>query len=418
MALLPTASARRRASLAVAAVFGLGMTVFVLRPDGPLGPHLWPAEAIEPHVAATGSRLALAWMEVAGAGEVAATIAVRRSQDGGATFGSVEHLAAPGGRLSADPTLAYGRDGSLYLSWLAFRSHSSIESEPYDMAIVVAKARPGAAAFDPPVLVADDRQTTYDKPWSTVSSDGTLHVVYRFAWANRAGFHDAQVMADGSRKTVVLVDASGFSGALPVVCSDPAQPRIFVANLRPEQGIELYRFELPVSTPSESQIVSLRDERIAHQSPSCVVEGGAVYLSYGLSDGMWDSARSPLLQRIVVVKRSEPSGELSRQSLDLPGHLLMHPQLVAPHSGSGVVQLAYLVGRRENDPDAALRLWTLSQRPDSAQTLRRGLRLVAHREDQRWPGDYLGTAASANRSVVAFIDNSQRRRAEIVFAGP
>ena len=96
----------------------------------------------------------------------------------------------------------------------------------------------------------------------------------------------------------------------------------------------------------------------------------------------------------------------------------MHPQLVAPHSGSGVVQLAYLVGRRENDPDAALRLWTLSQRPDSAQTLRRGLRLVAHREDQRWPGDYLGTAASANRSVVAFIDNSQRRRAEIVFAGP
>ena len=40
---------------------------------------------------------------------------------------------------------------------------------------------------------------------------------------------DAQVMADGSRKTVDLVDGAGFSGALPVVCSDPARPRIFVA---------------------------------------------------------------------------------------------------------------------------------------------------------------------------------------------
>lgn len=150
MALLPTASARRRVSLAVAALLGLGTAMFLLRPDGPLGPQVWAAEAIEPHVAATGSQLALAWMEVAGAGEVASAIAVRRSQDGGTSFGPVEHLAAPGGRLSADPTLAYGRDGSLYLSWLAFRSHSSIESEPYDMAVLVARARPGAAAFEPP----------------------------------------------------------------------------------------------------------------------------------------------------------------------------------------------------------------------------------------------------------------------------
>ena len=418
MALLPTASARRRVSLAVAALLGLGTAMFLLRPDGPLGPQVWAAEAIEPHVAATGSQLALAWMEVAGAGEVASAIAVRRSQDGGTSFGPVEHLAAPGGRLSADPTLAYGRDGSLYLSWLAFRSHSSIESEPYDMAIVVARARPGAAAFDPPVLVADDRQTTYDKPWSTVSSDGTLHVVYRFAWANRAGFHDAQVMADGSRKTVVLVDGAGFSGALPVVCSDPARPRIFVANLRPELGIELRRVDRSGSPPSDAQLVSLPGERIAHQSPSCVVEGGDVSVSYGVSDRVWDSARSPLLQRVVVVKRSDPSGELRRQTLERPGHLLMHPQLVAPQPGSGVVQLAYLVGRRENDPDRLLQLWTLHQSPESAQTLRRGLHLVAHREDRRWPGDYLGTAVSAHRAVIAFIDNRQRRRAEIVFAGP
>ncbi len=392
--------------------------MFLLRPDGPLGHYVWAAEAIEPHVAASGSQLALAWMEVAGAGEVASAIAVRRSHDGGASFFAVEHLAAPGGRLSADPTLAYGRDGSLYLSWLAFRSHSSIESEPYDMALVVARARPGAAAFDPPVLVADDRQTTYDKPWSTVSSDGTLHVVYRFAWANRAGFHDAQVMADGRRKTEVLVDEPGFSGALPVACSDPARPRIFVASVRPERGIELRRVDLSGSPPSDAQLVSLPGERIASEGPSCVVEGGDVYLSYGVSDGMWDSARSPLLQRVVVVKRSDPSGELRRQTLERPGHLLMHPQLVAPQPGSGVVQLAYLVGRRENDPDGLLQLWTLHQSPESAQTLRRGLHLVAHREDRRWPGDYLGTAVSAHRAVIAFIDNRQRRRAEIVFAGP
>jgi hypothetical protein len=196
----------------------------LLRPEGPWGHQIWPAEAIEPHVAASGTQLSYCWMEVAGAGEVATAIAVQRSQDGGETFGPVEHLAAPGERLSADPTLAFGKDGTLYLSWLAFRSHSSIESEPFDMAIVVATAGPGAKRFSPPQLVAADRQTTYDKPWSTVDSEGVLHVVYRAAWGNRAGLYDTQLFPDGQRQHRILVEEPGFSGVLPVVCSDPPRP--------------------------------------------------------------------------------------------------------------------------------------------------------------------------------------------------
>lgn len=418
MAFQSSTMSRRKVAAMASLVLGVGAMIFLLRPDGPLGPKVWPAEAIEPHLAAQDSRLALAWMEVAGAGEVATAIAVRRSQDGGASFGTVEHLAAPGGRLSADPTLSYGQDGSLYLSWLGFRSLSSIESEPFAMAILVARARPGAATFDPPQLVADDRQTTYDKPWSTVTSDGTLHVVFRFAWANRAGFHDVQILPDGSRRTQVLVDEPGFSGALPVVCSDPLSPRWFVASLRPERGIELRSFG---GRPSDPELVSLPGERVAHEGPSCVVTSGEVSVSYGVSDGVWDSARSPLLQRIVVARRSEPDGALSRRYIEAPGQLMMHPQLVATEPdarqpGATMVRLAYLSGRRENDPEATLRLLTLTGGSESPQILRSGLQLVAHREDRRWSGDYLGAAMSGHRTAVAVIDNRSRRRAEIVFA--
>lgn len=390
----------------------------LLRPAGPWGRKLWPAEAIEPHVAASGLAVALAWMEVAGAGEVAESIAVRRSQDGGQTFFAVEHLAAPGERLSADPTLVYGHDGSLYLSWLGFRSHASIESEPYQMAIVVARARPGAA-FESPQLLVEDRQTTYDKPWSSVDSQGTVHIVYRAAWGNRAGIHEGLIAKDGTRRTRVIVDEPGFAGALPVVCSDPDSPRSAVVYLRPERGLEL-RTTTP-ETVSDAELLTSAGEQVAHEGPSCVIADGQVFVSYGLSDGAWDSGRSPLLQRIAVVRRAVTGGALSRRQLEWPGQLLMHPQLVPAATGtSASLELVYLAGQREDDPAASLRLARLgpNQEVVTTQTLRDGLRLTSHREDRRWQGDYLGVARSGQRTVVAFVDNRGRRRAELLLTPP
>jgi hypothetical protein len=52
------------------------------------------------------------------------------------------------------------------------------------------------------------------------------------------------------------------------------------------------------------------------------------------------------------------------------------------------------------------------------ETLRDGLQLTAHREDRRWPGDYLGAARLGQRAVVAYIDNHRRRHAKLLFAKP
>lgn len=411
--------ARRRVALSVGGLLVLLTLALLVRPEGPWGHKLWPAEAIEPHVAASGTQLSYCWMEVAGAGEVATAIAVQRSQDGGETFGPVEHVAAPGERLSADPTLAFGQDGTLYLSWLAFRSHRSIESEPFDMAIVVATAGPGSKHFGPPQLVAEDRQTTYDKPWSTVDSEGVLHVVYRAAWGNRAGLYDTQLFPDGHRQHRILVEEPGFSGALPVVCSDPAAPRHVVAYLRPERGIELRVFD--TASIGEGQLLSQPQERVAHEGPSCVFSQGQVFVSYGVSDGVWDSARSPLLRQIVVARRAQDGG-IQRHIIETEGELLMHPQLLPPSGQLGpLIQLGYLAGRRENDPAATLRLATLQPGLPPAwtvETLRDGLQLTAHREDRRWPGDYLGAARLGERAVVAYIDNHRRRQAKLLFAKP
>lgn len=287
------------------------------------------------------------------------------------------------------------------------------------MAIVVATAGPGSKHFGPPQLVAEDRQTTYDKPWSTVDSEGVLHVVYRAAWGNRAGLYDTQLFPDGHRQHRILVEEPGFSGALPVVCSDPAAPRHIVAYLRPERGIELRVFD--TASIGEGQLLSQPQERVAHEGPSCVFSQGQVFVSYGVSDGVWDSARSPLLRQIVVARRAQDGG-IQRHIIETEGELLMHPQLLPPSGQLGpLIQLGYLAGRRENDPAATLRLATLQPGLPPAwtvETLRDGLQLTAHREDRRWPGDYLGAARLGERAVVAYIDNHRRRQAKLLFAKP
>lgn len=398
----------------LALLFGLG---FVLRPDGPLGHKVWPAEAIEPHVSASGNQVALAFMEVAGSGEVATAIAVRGSHDGGQTLGDVEQLIAPGHRLSADPTLAFAPDGSLYVSWLSFRSHSSIESEPFDMAIVVAQRRPGQAHFDPPMLVARDPQTTYDKPWSSVDRDGIFHVVFRSAFANRAGIHEVALAADGRLSTRKLIDEPGFSGSLPTVCSDPVSSQSYVAYLRPERGIELLSFDKNTVVPP--QLVSNDGERIANAGPSCVATPSSVVVAYGLCDSPWDSARSPQPKALVLVQYRGPGIKNVRKEIGQPGLIMMYPQLLPSLVGQdSQLQLAFLAGHRDGDPDATLRLLSLpvdlsQDVPPRVDTLRRGLRMTASREDRRWPGDYLGIARSDGHTVISYVDNSGRRHARL-----
>ncbi len=405
------------------ALLGAGTTACVLllagllHPDGPLGPKLWPAEAIEPHVAASGKNVALAWMEVAGSGEVATAISVAHSADGGKTLSFVEHLTAPGGRLSADPTLSYAPDGSLYLSWLSFRSHRSIESEPFDMAIVVARLRPGSSHFDAPQLVAAEPLTTYDKPWSSVDREGTLHVVYRSAFANRAGIHAVTLRSNGQKVTRKLVDEPGFAGALPTVCSDPRSSRSYVAYLRPERGIEVFSFD--AETVSMPSLISASGDRIAHAGPSCVVTDHGVLVVYGLSDGLWDSARSPQLKALVFVEQHAQTGQLARKEIGQPGLLMMYPQLLPSLSlRDKSIRVAFLAGHGDADPDASLRLLTLPSdlSVDAApqvEVVRRGLRLTSGREDRSWPGDYLGIAQSDEATVVGYIDNAGRRRARL-----
>ncbi len=395
---------------------------WLLRPDGRLGHTIWPAEAIEPHVIASGKQVALAWMEVAGAGEVATSIAVARSSDGGKTMSAIEHLSAPGGRLSADPTLAYAKDGSLYLSWLSFHSHSAIESEPFDMAIVVARLRPGASRFDGPQLVAAEPLTTYDKPWSSVDGDGILHVVFRSAFANRAGIHEVALHADGQKVFRRLVDEPGFSGALPTVCSDRLSSRSYVAYLRPERGIEVFSFDSKESkTVFETALVSAEGDRIAHAGPSCAVSERGVIVLFGLSDGPWDTARSPQLKALVFVEQRKENRELVRKEIGQPGLLMMYPQLLPSLDGPlGPLQVAFLAGHRDGDSDATLRLLTLSsdlsvEAPPKVEVVRRGLRLTSGREARSWPGDYLGIARSDDTTIVGYIDNDGRRRARLAF---
>ena len=148
---------RNRALLAAATVASVLGAVALSKVDFlPWYARFLPHE-IEPHVSAHNDEVALAAMRVNGSRAAARMLAVQRFGQGGRKVLHKELLSAPnpgpradqnrgprqGDRLSADPTLAYGPDGTLYLSWLVFSTLPGAAGEPFDMGIAVAMARPG-----------------------------------------------------------------------------------------------------------------------------------------------------------------------------------------------------------------------------------------------------------------------------------
>jgi hypothetical protein len=92
-----------------------------------------------------------------------------RSSDGGKTFARLQHIAGDQARPARGPSLALGRDNTVYLAWTVGDDNAAD--------IRIAKSGDGGSTFTEPVIVAKSPGYS-DAPKIALDPAGVLHLVY------------------------------------------------------------------------------------------------------------------------------------------------------------------------------------------------------------------------------------------------
>lgn len=371
----------------------------------------------EAHVAtAPNGFVAVAWISIpdSGPGGIGYTFSVN---DGDA-FQPVTVIQSPEGRDSSDPVLAADGAGNFWLTWVGFYRDPNT-GEPFDMRIYVAKAAAGTTTFGDPVEASDPSEGSLaDKPWITVTGQGSLLVTY-----GREGPGDlwgivASRSSDGVNwKRAVLAEdplQSNTFRNLAFPCAVPGTPRVYVVyvKLGAGQSIQLHRSDDDgASFPAPTEIqVNAPGEQVAFDGPSCVASGEDVWVSYGLSNVGGGSEESAVLFAVRLARSFDGGQSIGdRINAHDPGAagFYLHPQLAMEESGA--INLAYYAGNFDKDTGGSFRR---GRSTDSGQSFGSSLQVgtpivfLPDRGDPQWLGDYTGLAWRAGSVYMAYTDNA------------
>lgn len=359
----------------------------------------------ETHLArASTGVIAAAWIASGGKSRIGASF----STDDGKTWTKPALLAADEGRQSTDPALIASPDGSLWITWEGFvpvPDKGGSEAQIY-----VARAAPGETSFGPTVLVSDPADASLDKPWITVTPQGTLLVTYTSISSGATSRITAAVSQDGG-KTFERFVASGENSAyrnLAFPCVSRTTGRTWITyhessaiRLRyTDDGGLTWGGDLKVSEPKEP---------FAFVDPTCVGDGNDVWIAYGLaaSPKMGSDATQLLTQ--IRLARSKDGGDtiaerLSVQDGDFP--YFINPQLAS--SAPGVLDLVYYAGTSEGDVNGSYRHARSTDGATFAKStaVRERVLFTGDRGSSRWLGDYTGLIGDGGKVYGVFVDNS------------
>lgn len=379
------------ATCLLAAALAGAVTLVVVRRSG-------GERELEPSIAARATPSGVAWvtafMQVERGASAAASLGVRAS-----TERATLDVRAPGGRYSADPTIALEAGGAARLTWLAFRTNR--DGDAHDMVVLTARRAEGDLAFGAPrELLEAHGGTEYDRPTSALTGDDRLLVAVRTAAAGRAAIE--LLRADGGPPVRrVLAEGAGFLGGLPALC---VGTRAHVAWFDPIAGVRTVAVSVDDLAPGPVRAVSRDGEDVALEAPLCAARGDEVWLAYGVSALPLDTGASAAMSSLVLVHSSDGGATFDRRvTVADDGNVLVHPQLAWEDDGVSVVAYAApLVSGA-----AALRHLRVGRDGKvDAHTLRAPLELSRKRADPGWIGDYFGLTGAGGALFVAFGDNA------------
>lgn len=130
-------------------------------------------------------RLYIAYVHLEGPGNVPAALWVARSDDGGRTIDDPVRVA---GRLTFQPRLAVGPEGTVYVTWLQAAEVGLLRLAGKPNPIVIARSNDRAATWSEPVPVSDPARPRVAAASPVVTGDGTVVVLFQDYKGNRRDF--------------------------------------------------------------------------------------------------------------------------------------------------------------------------------------------------------------------------------------
>jgi len=398
----PTATAPIDAAVAAAAA---------LDPTDPAGLSRAPDSIAEigPSLAITpDGTVAVAWTSKRP--NKPSVIGVRLSRDSGATWESMQAIAAPEDRSATDPVLASDSSGNVYMAWLGW--HES-DGGPVDSHVYVARADAASGTFAAPVEVTDKMRpgTGVSRPWVAVTGSGNVLVTWAFASPSGDGVGIAQ-STDGAKWTKgVVIERIDLHTKSPFICTSPHGERAWVVYLDSEAGVRVRASDDGGLTWSPARVatVSAFDDRalVAQQSPVCVGEGEEVTVAYARSRVANDAGAQTAASSVVVARSADGGRSFdARKTYDAGPILVMYPQLA--REGDGSLDLAFYASGAT--PEAGALRWVRAAEEkavlSASKVVRDHFRFASTREESAWPGSSFGWAWRDGSLFAASIDNS------------
>jgi hypothetical protein len=370
--------------------------------------------------------VSVAWIDILQSGGSA--IGYVFSTDDGKSFPEPSSVSSPDGRQASDPVLAVDAAGGFYLSWVGYYIDDT--GTPSDMHVYVAKAPPGATSFGEPVTVSNlgGNDDFYDKPWITVTNDGTILVTYA-VFSNVSSKLMAARSKDGVNwaESTILESGSAFYN-LAFPCAPQNGTRIYTTYLVLTNVIKVglsFSDDQGASWSPlvKSPTVSLAEENVAFTDPSCVAAGNEVWVAYGLTDEplAGGSADTPRLTNIRAVRSSDQGA-----SFDLrleAGDASAAPYFLLPglvREESGALDVVYYAGTGDEDSEGTFRRARMADPAlgfSPSQVIEKPVTYLLARDDPRWLGDYIGVATRGDRLYTSYVVNTDGL-AHVAFARP
>jgi hypothetical protein len=316
--------------------------------------------------------------------------------------------------------LIVDRTGAFVLTWLGFRANLQGGGEPYDLAVYVARAKPGEPRrFDPPRevtagLIAGRPWIVFDKPWAAALEDGSIAVSYRFQAAESAGIYVSRSHDGEHFQHAIVAKDTSFGGTLATICAAPSGERLWVAYVDARRSVwatvVLHASEDGGATwPAEHRVtVTQPEDRAVVEAPWCASDGKTLAVAFGVTSKPPDSGRSAIYDAIVVLQSDDGGATFPRRfEYREAGAVMMHPTLARLPDGD--IEIVYQAGKGDGEI-GDIRIVRLSPKGaprGPSEVLRRGVKLVTRRDPARgWTGDFMGLAARGNERLLALGDNA------------
>jgi hypothetical protein len=380
----------------------------------------------ETFITAKGGKIAVGWIHVdVNSGN--ALIGVASSADNGA------HWTAPSTPFSpvqqqSDPVLTSDTAGNFYITWVGFDIAGQL---PSNMKVFVVKSTDGGQNWGTSVVAsANDfvnNQTLLDKPWISVTPDGTklvatysvsnintgdTHIHANISTDNGQTFRTTSLVVDGNAQgttttrnlAMPLYDAAGNLHVVWVEIDgdqfgDTAN-RVMYAQL--PAGASAFNAPVQVSGSGDSPVF---------EDPSVAIgASGKVHVGYvtGTNTGAWDI-------KVATSTNGTSFGAGVQVNDDTTCATHFHHQIVTDSTGR--IHVAYYDNRYLTGNFLYTRSTDGGQSFQASQFINdQGFPFTTDRMAMNWLGDYPGLAIDGTNIYAVWSDPRNNSTSEIYFA--